>query len=640
MMSRLFRILSPVLALALMMSGWPLAAHAQSGGERYTNAALGVAFDLPANWQVHATEGELLAATPDDIAQVEAGGAPVGLAVRMVFGTFNQLGITDATQLPALLTRLVDSSTTPPTPERIEWGSASGYQALIVLPDEGLTTRVALLAVAGGRVAIVRGLAPTGAWDTGAGAQFDALAATMDFSLPERDENIVQTITSNDGGVLWHYLATPPQSGRVVVAGGITFDMFDVMYMAVGPGGVLAVDMTTGSEISYMGPWYSGNFVDIAIGPDTKLYLANVSDNSDQAVMVVDRAGNWARAWGARGDGPGEFAPNMPQTIVVTPAGDVWTASEGHASGITNRLYKFDGFGNLQLTIDLAAINPTLSGVRLAINDHTDALYLVGATGSLNVADASGTPLVVNLAQEILYDQTPLDIAIAPDDNLIVALPAPGLDGFGLLELSVAGKLLDAFGFPYDTGRGGQFFPGEYLRPAGLIVGTDGTIFWTETNPTSGYTQIQRFTFTGDGLLPLGSELAAGLPQADTMMGSSDPAHGGGTIVYGQSVRGALNNRYPTHAWTFEGRAGDHVVISMTDASGAGLLDPKLVLKTTEERDIAANDDVGAVRPEGLSEQDALIDFYLPSSGIFTIEAGRFGGRGDYILTLTLVGTN
>ncbi len=640
MMSRLFRILSPVLALALIVSGWPLTARAQSGSERYTNAALGVAFDLPANWQVHATEGELLAATPDDIAQVEAGGAPVGLAVRMVFGTFNQLGITDATQLPALLTHLVDSSITPPTPERIEWGNASGYQALIVLSDEGLTTRVALLAVAGGRVAIVRGLAPTGAWDTGAGAQFDALAATMTFSLPERDENIVQTITSNDGGVLWHYLATPPQSGRVVVAGGITYDMFDVMYMAVGPGGVLAVDMTNGQQISYMGPWYNGNFVDIAIGPDTKLYLANIADDTDQAVMVVDRAGNWARAWGSRGDGPGEFAPSMPQTIAVTQAGDVWTVSEGHASGITNRLYKFDAFGNLELTIDLATINPDLSGVRLAINDHTDALYLVGATGSLNVADSSGAPLVVNLAQEILYDQTPLDIAITPDDNLIVALPAPGLDGFGMLELSVAGKLLDAFGFPYDTGRGGQFFPGEYLRPAGLIVGTDGTIFWTETNPTSGYTQIQRFTFTGDGLLPLGSELAAGLPQADTLVGSSDPAHGGGTIVYGQSVRGSLNNRYPTHTWTFEGRSGDHVVISMTDASGAGLLDPQLTLKTTEGRNIAANDDVGAVRPEGLSEQDSLIDFFLPTDGIFTIEAGRFGGRGDYILTLTLVGTN
>jgi hypothetical protein len=42
----------------------------------------------------------------------------------------------------------------------------------------------------------------------------------------------------------------------------------------------------------------------------------------------------------------------------------------------------------------------------------------------------------------------------------VLALPAPGLDGYGLLELSVAGRLLDVFGFPYNTARGGPFLPG------------------------------------------------------------------------------------------------------------------------------------------------------------------------------------
>ena len=68
----------------------------------------------------------------------------------------------------------------------------------------------------------------------------------------------------------------------------------------------------------------------------------------------------------------------------------------------------------------------------------------------------------------------------------------------------MAGRLLDVFGFPYDTARGGPFLPGEYLTPAGLIVGPDGTIYWTETNPANGYMQVQRFVFTGDGKLPLG----------------------------------------------------------------------------------------------------------------------------------------
>jgi len=635
MTTRLIRSFAVIGLLVAILGTWPVAAQAQDG-ERYDNPALGVAFDLPGGWQVVTGPNMLIAGTPGDVTRIQEGDVPEGLAVRMVFGTFNELGITDATQLPDLLNRLVESSITPPPPERVAWSNASGYQTIVTMAQEGITTRVALLAVPGGRVAIVRGIASIDAWNSGASAQFDALAATVIFSLPQRDENILDTITANDGGVLWHYLA-PPESGRVVRAGGIVYDMFNIMYMVAGPGGVLALEMNSGNPISFMGPWYGGDFVDVAIGPDTKLYMANSAADTQQAVMVVDRAGNWTRAWGTRGDGAGQFAPAMPQTIAVTTGGDVWTVSEGHSNGIRDRLYRFDAFGNLLQTVDLAAINPDLAGVRLAANPRTGAIVMTGATGGLNVIDANGQPLVVNLAQEILQDLTPVDIAIAPNDNIIVALSAPGLGGFGFLELSAAGKLLDAFGFPYDESRGGLFLPGEYSHPGGLVIGPDGTGYWTETHPATGYTQIQRFTFTGDGVLPLGAEMAGGTGDDVSLGLGADPAHGGGTIVYGQSVRGALNNRYPSHNWTFEGHAGDHIVITMIDASGANLIDPKLALKTPDGRELAANDDVGAVHPEGMSERDALIDFFLPGDGVFVIEAGRFGGRGDYVLTLELL---
>ncbi len=637
MLSRHNRFLSLACAVILVLSALPVAAFAQDSSARYDNPSLGVSFDLPAGWQVAVENDELFAGLPADLTAVQAGDPPAGLAVSMAFGTFNELGIVDATQLPALLTRLVASNVAAPTPEPVQWGTASGYQAVVVLANEGLTTRIALLAIAGGRVAVVRALAPSAVWDGGGSAQFDALATSVTFALPQRDANYIENITANDGGVLWQFISGQPDSGRVVQAGGITFDDFDVMYMVVGPGGILVLEMSTGNQISYMGPWYDGNFVDIAIGPDTKLYMANTAADTDQAIMVVDRAGNWLRGWGERGDGDGQFAPQMPQTIVVVPNGNVWTVSEGHTSGIRNRLYEFDAFGNLLKTVDLATINPDLSGVRIDNNSKTGALYLVGATGNLNVVDANGEALVVNLAAEVLNGLTPIDIAIAPDDNIILALPAPGLDGFGFLELSVAGRLLDAFGFPYDTTRGGAFLPGEYQRPGGLLMNPDGTGYWTETDPVSGYVQVQHFTFTGDGVLPLGKEIAQGtqtVPNSDT---ASDPAHGGGSLLYGDVVRGTLNNRYPVHHWTFEGRAGDHIVIKMIDASHSGLLDPQLSLKNTEGNEIAGNDDVGDVRPDDMTARDALIDFVLPSDGIYTIDAGRFGGRGDYTLSLERV---
>lgn len=632
MKDRLPCLLSFALAIVLTLSALPALAQ-EGGGERFESAPLGVAFDLPAGWQVVTGDNRLLAGSPADLTAVEEGSLPAGLTVRMTFGTFNELGIVDATQLPDLLNRLVASNTATPAHNPIQWGNASGYESLVVLGSEGLTTRVALLAVTGGRVAVIRGLAPTPVWDSGGAAQFDALAASLAFSLPARDEGYMDTLVSNDGGVLWHFLSGQPESGRVVAAGGITYDSFNVMYMAAGPGGILALEMSSGNPISYLGPWYNGDFVDIAIGSDTKLYLANPNAESDQPIMVVDRAGNWTRAWGSFGDGDGQFAPDMPQTIAVARGGDVWTVSEGHASGIRSRLYRFDAFGNLLATIDLGAINPDLRGVRIDNNLETGALYLVGEAGNLNVIDANGEALVVNLAAEVLNGTTPVDIAIAPNDNLILAFPAPGLDGFGFAELSPAGRLLDVFGSPFDAVAGGPFRPGEYLRPGGLVMGPDGTGYWTESNPATGFIQVQRFTFTGDGLLPLGSETAQDTAST-TGSDAPDPAMGGGSLAYGQSMRGSLNNRYPVHRWTFEGQAGDHVIIAMSDASQSGLLDPSLVLLDVQGTKIAANDDVGAVRPEALAERDALIDFFLPADSVYTIEAGRFGGRGEYILTL------
>lgn len=622
------------LAAIMMLAGYAPGQVAAQDGERFDSPKLGVTFDLPAGWEVRTDANGLIAGAPGDVGAVQNGGTPTSLVLRMVFGTFDQLGITDATQLPELMARLVPGGVQVPDPERVQWGNASGYAETIALPQEGLTTRMALLAIAGGRVAIVRGIAPTSVWEGGAHAEFDALSDTVEFRLPERDASLMQNIPLNDGGVLWHYVSPQPDSGRVVDLGGITFDMFDVMYVAAGPGGVLALEMPSGNEISYIGPWYDGHFVDVAIGPDTKLYLANVAADTWQAITVVDRAGNWTRGWGERGDGPGEFAPDMPQTIAVTGAGDVWTVSEGHSSGVVNRLYKFDAFGNLLLTIDLDTINPELASVRIDHNAQTGALYLTGADGNLNVVDANGEALVVNLAQEILNDLDPNAIAIAPNGNIILALAQPGLDGYGLLSLSVAGQLLDVFGFIYDESRGGAFLPGEYDDPAGLIIGPDGTGYWTETHPESGISQVQRFTFTGDGTLPLGSEVAAEPAEDSDLLGSADPARGGGTLAYGQSVQGALNNRYPTHEWTFEGTAGDRIRITMVDPSGAGLIDPQLRLIGPNELEIAVNDDVGALRPEGMAERDALIEFTLPNSGVYVIEAGRFGGRGEYVLTL------
>ncbi|WP_119068629.1 hypothetical protein [Aggregatilinea lenta] len=631
MINRAYRLLSLLCALAVLC-GVLSPAHAQEGGTRYDDPALGIAFDLPAGWNVQTNEAELFAAAPADLEAVLAGTAPEGLALRVVVGTFNELGLSDAAQMPDLLGNLVTTLDTPPAPEPIQVAGGVGHQIVFTLPNDGLTTRVVLLEVAGGRVAVVRGLAASAVWDGGASATFDALLQSMQFAAPEQPDVALDQIVTDDGGVVWQY---QPAAGAVpnLRAGGITYDLYGVLYMAAGPAGVLTLDMSSGAQISVIGPWIDpADYVDVAVGPDTRLYLANAAADATQAVVIVDRAGNYSRGWGARGDADGQFAPGMPRTIAVTKGGDIWTVSEGHATGVRNRLYKFDPYGNLQVSVDLDTIDPALSGIRIDNNIDTGALYLVGAGGSLTVLDGNGQALARDLADNVLAGTAITDIAIAPDDNILLALAAPGLDGQGFLEFSMSGRLLDAFGVPYDTARGGAFLPGEYLSPAGMVVTPEGMPLWSETTD-AGIVQVQAFSFVGDGNLPVaGAEVAASDVQA---AGAAAPA-GGGMIAPGQTVRGSLDNNTPVQEWTFEGTAGQTVVITMIDAGGQGALDPLVNLLDINNRVIASNDDVGSQAVNGMTPHDARLEFALPSTGPYTIEAARFGGRGDYTLTFEI----
>ncbi len=77
----MIRRLSCLFALIVLLGALPIPAAAQEGGQRYESTALGVAFDLPAGWQVSEAEDKLLAAAPADLPLVQQGSVPQGLAV-------------------------------------------------------------------------------------------------------------------------------------------------------------------------------------------------------------------------------------------------------------------------------------------------------------------------------------------------------------------------------------------------------------------------------------------------------------------------------------------------------------------------------------------------------------------------------
>ncbi|MBZ0309400.1 MAG: hypothetical protein K8I82_25270, partial [Anaerolineae bacterium] len=443
--------------------------------------------------------------------------------------------------------------------------------------------------------------------------QFDQLKNTFEFSLPARLADPFATLPDEDGGVLWHYQASQPADAKEVRLGGLAYDPFDLMYAAAGQRGVLVIDQTNGGFVNYLGPWFDDdNFVDIAINPSAKIFLANATPGDNYQIMTVNRAGGFEYGFGSTGDDPGQFAPGMPRTIAVTRRDEIWTVSEGHSSAPTNRLYHFDKWGNLLQMIDLADINPDLKNVRLDNNISTSALYLVGETGGLNLLDAEGNALVTNLGLEVFSLARPVDIAVAPGDNIIVAT-----DTAGFLEFAPSGALLDRFGIPYEPSRTDAFQPGETLLPAGMVVGPNITVYFAETNPNTGFSQIQTIRFTGDGNLPMPNRPDSGQGTAEAGLGI-DPAAGGGEITYGAVVQGNLNNQYPLHYWTFIGEAGDKVRITMRDISSGHTLDTLVILQDPNVFDMASNDDLEGDIPEGFHETDSVIEVDLKAYGYYT----------------------
>ena len=119
--------------------------------------------------------------------------------------------------------------------------------------------------------------------------------------------------------------------------------------------------------------------------------------------------------------------------------------------------------------------------------------------------------------------------------------------------------------------------------------------------------------------------------------GGKNTAQDSGTLAYGQTVSGTLTNEKFINTYSFTGKSGDLVTITMKAAPGS-TLDSFVELLGSDKARLAANDDAPAAA--GLGKTDAQIaSFKLPYNGTFTIRATRFGretttATGAYTLTL------
>lgn len=85
------------------------------------------------------------------------------------------------------------------------------------------------------------------------------------------------------------------------------------------------------------GTWVFNRPADVAFAKNGDIYVADGYGNS--RVIKFDRDGNYIKAWGKYGTGPGEF--NLPHTIAVDEQGRVYVGDREN-----QRIEIFDGDGN------------------------------------------------------------------------------------------------------------------------------------------------------------------------------------------------------------------------------------------------------------------------------------------------------
>ncbi len=126
-------------------------------------------------------------------------------------------------------------------------------------------------------------------------------------------------------------------------------------------------------------------------------------------------------------------------------------------------------------------------------------------------------------------------------------------------------------------------------------------------------------------------QFATSAPGADGNSALNDPLPSSlnprGIAEIGQTVSATVDT-FTDDAWTFSGEANQSVIITL-NATDSGL-DPQLYLYDSDNREIAANDDISTQ-----DNRNARIEITLPYAGTYTVRVSAFGEGGAYQLTLS-----
>jgi len=592
------RFVIVALMFALILPAIPHAALAQAD-HTYRNDELGLVFQYPTDWVVRdqPQTQSIIAASKADLEAVAAGKAPQGLLFSISISSFRIIGAARAEDFPNVLAKITKTDATP-TPVTIN--GAEGLLLDTVDTAQDVATRTVILSIGGRRVAVVRGLSTIAVWTTGGGeGRFNELKDSLNFFPPQG-----RAKADTFGRVMWQIPADnlTDFSDLSVSGDGAT------LYVTERTQGIWQVS-ANGIARDVIKPDGIGAFGAIGVLRTGALYIA---DPVTHEVWVVDTTTNKiTRLLGGRlGTGKAEFGANSPRYFAFGVQGQLYVLDEND-KGL--RIQIFNRGGDWLGVWDLKDVLPTPIDTPVISTDNDGNVYVIGRN-TPGIIKINGTGKIVSkdLGKDYLANAGARSLLVDRVGNFYVATADQGI-----LNLSANGQLLGIIGDAYDESAPPK--PGQIGKPSALALAEGGKLLYVADSGK--YPQVVAFALTANGTINVAS-------------GTRDA----GPIIYGQTVNGEINVKTFIDAYTFDGKAGDVITITMTPGDGSPI-DPYIDLLGAKGLRLAANDDAKA---KDLPPKSAQIKSYrLPIATTYTIRATRYGREtttttGTYTLTLTL----
>jgi sugar lactone lactonase YvrE len=381
-------------------------------------------------------------------------------------------------------------------------------------------------------------------------------------------------------GILWYSVTTAGDGANAYTnVGPLALAPDGDLYAADPAVGVLQLDAKTGQVKATVANLDLSQPTGIAVGKDRTVY---VGDAACQCVFVLGADGKWK-------NNLGNFGEQSPASIAMTADGTLYATNQTD-TGV--ELLAFQNQKSSTIPFD----EPVTAQPVLVIDRGGRLLALVNDGTVLALEDGR----FATLATLNLNNMT-VNAAADLDGGYLLAT-----DGQGLVVISPQDDSVSTIGQVVPNAPG----PGDFVNPRGIQVGTDGTLYISDSDGSFG---------------------------AITAMSTSiEPGRiGGRTLVAEIPVRGVLNTTRISQDWTLNGLAGQEVTLSAVDASGSGALDLALHLIAPDGTEDAANDN----QESGLltAPTDAQIaNYVLKASGAYTVRVSRVDGGGTYVLGVSL----